>query len=185
MIELGAEMNVDELEDHPFLRNARDFVRAAVDARRPILGVCLGAQMLARALEADVKPSSVKEIGFRRVLPTQAGKNDPVLSVFTEDVPVFQWHEDAFSLPVSATLLCRGDPVALQAFRAGERSYAVQFHFEVDRDGIAAWCDETDPEELRAEWGVTKEALLDEARRCLPAQQAAARRALQAWLARL
>lgn len=181
LIVLGGEMNVDALDRHRFLSKARDLVRATMDHGLPVLGVCLGAQMLARALGAEVNPSPVREIGFGHVFPTAAGEKDPVLSGFTEDVPVFQWHEDAFELPAGAELLHTGAEVPNQSFRAG-RAYGVQFHFEVTMSEIVAWADETDPDELADVWGTTPDLLIEDARRNLARQQKAGREATSHFL---
>jgi GMP synthase-like glutamine amidotransferase len=181
LIVLGGEMNVDALEHHPFLRNARDLVRATVDAGRPILGVCLGAQMLARAMGAAVYPAPVKEVGFHDVIATDRAMSDPVLAPFAPRSRVFQFHEDACALPDGAELLFTGDDVAVQAFRVGESAYGVQFHFEVTHAEIEAWCDETPG--LEETWGTTKTALLEQADELLDQQQERGREVGKRFLA--
>ena len=104
LIVLGGEMNVDALDRHPFLRQARTLVRAAVDAGRPMLGVCLGAQILTRAMGAEVRAGPRREIGFLPVKATAAGMDDPVLAPFAPEAKVFQFHEDTCELPEGAAL---------------------------------------------------------------------------------
>ena len=178
VIVLGGEMNVDDLDRHPWMRKVRRVVEEALEEELPMLGICLGAQTIARVLGAGVYPSPVKEVGFQPLVHTPAGTAAPVTSPF-EDVHVFQWHEDAFELPDGATLLCAGTEVAHQAYRWGPHVYGLQFHCEVDEATIAAWCDETD--QLERTWNVTREQLLEEARRFLPQQQAATGRAAKAF----
>lgn len=181
VIVLGGEMNADELDRHPFLAQVRTFTASAVEARVPFLGICLGAQILARALDASVVRAPVREIGFRRVRPTSEGRDDPLLDGFGSDVSVFQWHEDTFNLPRGATHLFASDDVLQQAFRF-DNAYGVQWHFEVTEDIIAAWCDETPPQRLNGYWGVTKDELVQQARDHLPAQRAAAEKTVARWL---
>ncbi|MFN2488672.1 MAG: type 1 glutamine amidotransferase [Actinomycetota bacterium] len=180
LVVLGGEMNTDQYGDYPWLEQVRHLVEEAVDADMPVLGICLGAQTLARALGAQVRPATVKEVGFRDIAPTPAARADPVVASFAHGIKVFQWHEDAIELPDDATLLFSSTDIANQAFRAG-KAYGVQFHFEVDEGVIADWCDESDPKALRDDWGVTKEGLLEEARRHLPAQRASARETVRAF----
>lgn len=182
VIVLGGEMNVDELEEFEWLAHVRSLIGDTLEADLPLLGICLGAQTLARVLGAEVKPAAVREVGFHDVTPTDDGRRDPVAADF-DGVPVFQWHEDAFELPDDATLLLSGDVVANQAFRYGERAYGVQFHLEIEEQLIAQWCDETDAQALVSEWGTTKEALLAEASRHLAAQRRAAAQAVRAFVA--
>ena len=180
LIALGGEMNVDRIEDYPFLERGRAMLASAVARDVPVLGICLGGQLLARALGAEVKPSPVREVGFCDVTATEAGRSDPVLSAFAPGMPVFQFHEDSFDLPDGAELLFEGDLVRNQAFRFGRAAYGVQFHFEVTEAIVAKWCDETP--DLEEEWGATKEQLVSEARALLPAQQAAGEQAVRAFV---
>jgi GMP synthase (glutamine-hydrolysing) len=181
VVVLGGEMSADQFGEHPWLERVRGLVEDALAHDVPLLGICLGAQTLARALGAEVRRSPVKEVGFCRVEATREGRADPVTAPFAHDIRLFQWHEDAFELPKEATLLYRGAAIAHQAFRAGS-AYGVQFHFEVDETVIAEWCDETGPAVLREEWGVTKESLLEDAHGHLPAQKQAAAEATRAFL---
>jgi len=179
LVVLGGEMNTDQWDDHPWLERVRHCVEEALDAGLPMLGICLGAQTLARALDADVYPAPVREVGFCDIAATPSALDDPVARPF-DGRRVFQWHEDAFELPRGATLLFTGIDVVNQAFKLG-RAYGVQFHFEVDERVIADWCDETDPDALAHVWGTSKADLLAQARRFLPAQRAAAAHATRAW----
>ncbi len=184
LIVLGAAMNADQVDQFPWLLEVRALMRQAVEADRPVLGVCLGAQLLARAIDADVlrAPEAVREIGFREVEVLPAGVDDALLAAFAPAAMVFQFHEDACELPAGAELLATNDDTAVQAFRVGDRAYGVQFHFEVTAREIATWCDETPPDELRNVWGTTKEALLAEAVSHLGAQQEAGRRVAAAFV---
>ncbi len=174
LIVFGGVMNVDETGAHPFLAAERELVRRAVERGVPFLGICLGAQMLARALDVPVYRAPVREIGFSPLHPTEAAADDPLLSTFRDGDPVFHWHEDTFDLPEGATLLATGDDVEVQAFRVGARAWGVQFHVEVDRPEFDLWLDVAGPETL-ARWGTTADELRARADRYLPLQEARAR----------
>jgi GMP synthase (glutamine-hydrolysing) len=180
LIVLGGEMNADDLDGYPFLRRVRDLTREAIDKEVPVLGVCLGAQILTRALGAEVRPAPRREIGFLPVKATAAGMDDPVLAPFAPEMKVFQFHEDTCELPQGAELLMEGEDVRIQAFRFGKTAYGVQFHFEVTPEIIAAWCDEVP--DLEDSWGRSKQAVLTEAETHLSAQQAAGHEACDAFL---
>ena len=172
LIALGGAMNADQTGDYPFLQRVRSVLEGAVEGDVPVLGICLGGQLLARVLGAEVEPMVTKEVGFLRVEATTEGREDPVMSPFAPSTRVFQFHEDAFGLPPDADLLFAGEGAPNQAFRFGRVAYGVQFHFEATERLIAKWCDLTP--DLEEAWGVTKQALLKEARALLPAQKAAA-----------
>jgi GMP synthase (glutamine-hydrolysing) len=174
LVVFGGVMNVDETEAHPYLAAERELVRGAVARGVPFLGICLGAQMLARALDVPVYRAPVREIGFSALHPTEAAAEDPLLSVFRDGDPVFHWHEDTFDLPEGATLLATGDRVEVQAFRAGARAWGIQFHVEVDRPEFDLWLDVAGPEVL-ARWGTSAEELRAQADRHLPLQEERAR----------
>jgi GMP synthase-like glutamine amidotransferase len=171
LIVLGGTMNADQTEKYPFLGHERSMLEEALENDVPVLGICLGGQLLARVLGGEVKHMPSKEIGFLPVEATAEGRNDPVVSPLASAMRVLLFHEDAFELPPDAELLFTGEDWPNQAFRFG-RAYGVQFHFEPTESLIAGWCDlDSDFEE---EWGISKEELLRQAREWLPAQQKAA-----------
>lgn len=182
LIVLGGSMNADEVDAYPWLADTRTLMRQAVEADVAVLGVCLGAQLLARSAGAAVGHETNREIGFRKVEVLPAGAGDPLLGAFAPSSLVFQFHEDGCELPADAELLATNADTAVQAFRLGERGYGVQFHFEVTTREISNWCDETPPDELRDVWGASKEALLAQATSHLAVQQQAGRQLASAFL---
>jgi GMP synthase-like glutamine amidotransferase len=186
LIVMGGTMNVDETERFPFLERSRALMRSAVHSDIPILGVCLGSQMLARVSGSGVFRSDPRNAGFSGVTATPEGRGDPVIGPFADGTPVLQFHEDTFEAPDEATLLATSDTSGLvQAFRIGDSAYAVQFHFEVDRDILRGWVDDIGSERMRADWGVSSEELLAIADRHLPAQTEAGRRLVKGFLSLL
>jgi GMP synthase (glutamine-hydrolysing) len=128
-----------------------------------VLGICLGAQLLAKSLGGTVSRNAVREIGWYDVELTDEGVSDPVLSTFARRQRVFQWHEDGIGLPGECVRLAGSDASPVQAFRYGEHAYGFQFHLEVDESLIERWLtvpdhrvtlDEEaghiDPDEIRA-----------------------------------
>ena len=105
----------------------------------PVLGICLGAQLIATALGAKVRKNPVKEIGWYDVTPTKEGEDDPLFGCFNGTQQIFQWHGDTFDIPHGAVALASSSECANQAFRFGERTYGLQFHLEVDEPLIQRW----------------------------------------------
>ena len=174
IVMFGGEMNVDMTDRFPFLLDERAYVREAVDRGIPYLGICLGAQMLARALDRSVFPAPVKEIGFNVLHPTTEAGDDPLVAAFADGDHVFHWHEDTFDLPEGAVLLATGDDVVLQAFRVGDRAWGLQFHIEVDRPEVELWLGSAGPDVVQS-WGKTTNQVLDELNRHLATQEIRAR----------
>ena len=139
LIILGGPMNSDQIDSYPNLLTEVEIIREAVDRDISVLGICLGAQLLARALGGTVSRNAVREIGWYNVEMTEAGSRDPVLSAFGPTQEVFQWHEDGISLPPGAELLAGSPASAVQAFRYGEHVYGFQFHLEANRPLIDRW----------------------------------------------
>ena len=123
----------------PFLGRQRALLREAVDEGVPVLGICLGGQVLARALGAGVRPSERPEMGWLEVEPTPEAAGDPLLGHLRAPVGVYQWHVDVFDLPDGAVRLARSERGENQAFRYGERAWGLQFHPEVDAPLLAGW----------------------------------------------
>jgi len=170
IVVFGGDMNADEIDRHPNLAHERELLADAVDTGVPVLGVCLGGQLLARALGADVTLSPVTELGFTTLHPTAEASEDPLLSAFADGDRVFHWHRDTFAIPDGAVLLATGDDVANQAFRYGDRAWGIQFHPEVTAPNLDYWIDAV-RDELQPEWGTTAESLRAQIERYLPAQQ--------------
>jgi GMP synthase (glutamine-hydrolysing) len=180
LVVFGGEMNADETERYPYLLTQRQLMRQAIDAGMPVLGICLGAQMLARVLGARVYRAPVRELGFKPVRITEAGQADPLLQAFRSGDRVFQWHEDTFDLPDGAELLAAGDDVQVQAFRMGRNAWGVQFHLEVDAEGVDAWLRVAEPS-LERVWKRSAEEVREELRLYLDAQQQRSRPLFKAF----
>ncbi len=139
IVVLGGPMNVDETDNYPYLATEIRLLEQAVERGMPILGICLGAQLLARALGAQVRPNAEKEIGWYDVEPTREGLRDPLFSHFAADEKIFQWHGDTFDIPEGAVHLASAAACTNQAFRFGDCAYGLQFHLEVDAAMIERW----------------------------------------------
>ena len=163
LVVMGGAMNVDELEAYPFLSASRQLMADAVERDVPTLGVCLGSQMLARVLGAEVRRASPRNALFSPLELTPEGANDPLLAPFGDGVAVLQFHEDTFELPEGVIALATSASTGLgQAFRYG-RAYAVQFHFEVDEAIVRGWTRNIGRRAMLDEWGVSEDDLLKEA----------------------
>ena len=143
LIFLGGPMSVND--DLPFLRREMEYVRAAMERRQPVLGICLGAQLIARALGATVRRNPEKEIGWYELCFTEAAARDALFRGLSPET-VFHWHGETFDLPTGAELLASSDLCRHQAYRIGERVYALQFHLEVTPEMISDWCSQDENE---------------------------------------
>jgi len=173
IVVFGGAQHADDVERHPYLRAEQVLLREAIDRGTPVLGICLGAQLLAIARGAALKPSPVREFGYTQIAPTAEGEADPLIGVYESGDRVFHWHEDTFDLPEGATLLASSDEVRNQAFRYGDRAWGVQFHVEVTEPVLEGWlaaAGEIDPK-----WGKTLEVLREENRRYLADEEKKAR----------
>lgn len=144
VISLGGPQNVDEPGSNAsWMDRELAFLRAAHDRSLPVIGICLGAQMIAHALGGEVAKMERPEFGFHDVELTPAGQTDAILSGVAWTCPQFQTHgREVARLPPDATLLATNARCKAQAFRVGLRTYGFQYHFESDRDGIAAFARE-------------------------------------------
>jgi GMP synthase (glutamine-hydrolysing) len=136
---LGGPMNVYEEDRYSFLKVEDLFIKEIIKKRKRILGICLGAQLIAKALGAKVFKAPMKEIGWYDVSLTRIGLRDPLFSDLPRTFPVFQWHEDTFEIPKAAKLVATSTDVPHQAFRYGENVYGLQFHLEVTEEMIKDW----------------------------------------------
>jgi GMP synthase-like glutamine amidotransferase len=132
LVVMGGPMGALDDHEHPHLPAERELLAAAVAAELPVLGVCLGAQLLAAAAGAKVYHGPVLEVGLGTVDLTDAGRADPVLGPAGPRLDVLHWHQDTFELPDDAVHLASSDIYPHQAFRLGEQAYGLQFHLELD-----------------------------------------------------
>jgi len=139
IVSMGGPQSVYERATYPWIAKELALLRQAVDAKLPILGVCLGAQMLAAALGAKVTKSPQKEIGWYPVMREPGAEGDPLFESFGQTETVFQWHGDTFALPKGAVRLASSPLCQEQAFRYRENVYGWQFHLEVTEPIIRAW----------------------------------------------
>lgn len=139
LVVLGGPMNADETDRYPFLAPEIGWIQSAIECGLPVLGICLGSQLVAKALGSKVYANRVKEIGWYDVETTPAAADDPLFADFGPRQTVFQWHGDTFDLPSGAVQLARNDQCEQQAFRYGSSVYGLQFHAEVTAEMIRAW----------------------------------------------
>jgi GMP synthase-like glutamine amidotransferase len=156
----GGSMHVDQNDEHRWLDPEKQFIRDALERGTPILGVCLGSQLLAEAAGAVPHRSPEPEIGWYDIEITEAGAADPLLGPLAPSVELFEWHHYVAPLPPGAVELAR-TPACVQAFRIeGKPAWGLQFHAEVTRESLFSWLDgwenaeavntEFDPDAIRA-----------------------------------
>ena len=137
LIFMGGPMSAND--DLPFIRKELALIERAARAGTPLLGICLGAQLIAKALGAKVYRNPVKEIGWYPVFWNEAAGSDALLAGLAEPETVFHWHGETFDLPAGATWLARSEACRHQAYRVGSNIYGFQFHLEVTPEMIADW----------------------------------------------
>ncbi len=159
LVLLGGEMAAWEDERAPWLPDERALIVHAVEDDKPVLGVCLGGQLMTLACGGTVGRAPVAEVGVYEIdlLPTAA--DDPVFSALVDRAPVAQYHQDAMlEAPAGAVVLASTEGCPIQAWRLGHRQWAVQFHPEVDEDILGSWFGD-DPEPLE-KCGTTPDAVM-------------------------
>jgi GMP synthase (glutamine-hydrolysing) len=139
----GGAMHADQDQHHPWLREENLFLERLLDLQRPALGICLGAQLLAKAAHAPVRPATESEIGWYPVELTKAAADDPLLGRLPQSFDAFQWHHYTYDVPAGAVELARSS-ICTQAFRLGEKAWGVQFHPEVTLEQVESWLEEDD-----------------------------------------
>jgi len=156
VVVLGGAVHPDADETDPWLAAEVQLIDDALERRTPVLGLCLGAQLIARATGAWVGPAKASEVGWYEVEPNGAGLADPVVGTLGGPAQAFEWHHYTFELPTGAEELARSER-ATQAFRLGHNVWGVQFHPEVTREQVYEWTGlapeqvDGDPDDLRRE----------------------------------
>jgi GMP synthase (glutamine-hydrolysing) len=176
VVMFGGTANVDMTDRFPYLAGARAFTREAVERGVPYLGICLGSQILARALGRSVVEAPVKEVGFEPLRPLPAAADDPLLAIYSDGDMAVQWHEDTHELPEGAAHLIAGDRIPVQGYRVGALAWGVQFHQEVDAVEFGQWLEIAGGEmDVEAAWGKSIETLREESKRFMPEHEARGR----------
>ena len=140
LIVMGGPMSVNDPD--PWIAEETEFIRSVILAGKPVIGVCLGSQFMAKSLGATVRPGKELEIGMTPVRLTAEAKHDPVFSTLPESFEVFEWHGEVFDLPKDCVPLAGSDIAPLQAFRYAARAYGLLFHLEMEQTGIDSLCRE-------------------------------------------
>ncbi|MFZ3032851.1 MAG: glutamine amidotransferase [Parvibaculum sp.] len=178
LVVMGGIMGVYQESEYPFIDKARKLMLSFHEADKPVMGVCLGAQLMASAFGARVYKMGFEEWGFLPQTWEGSAKDDPLLHDATPELGVMQWHGDTFDLPEGAVRLSTREACPNQAFRVGDKSYGFQFHLEMTEEGIDLWM------KLRAK---EKDAPVDAMRaaanlEALPGAQGFAREVMRRWM---
>ena len=160
LVIMGGPMSVNDEAHYPWLAGEKSFIRSAVESGKSVLGICLGAQLLASALGARVYANPQKEIGWFPVKLTKSGVKSRVFAGFPAEFTTFQWHGDTFDLPQGAQLLASSDVCRNQAFQYGEHAFGMQFHLEVSPQGVQGFIDHCGDELVSAPTIQSAEQLL-------------------------
>ena len=159
LIVMGGPMGVRDQGKYPFLRDEMQLIQQAIQADKPVLGVCLGSQLLASVLGARVSPAK-KEIGWNVVRLSPQAQQDPLFSGVPSSFMPFHWHGDVFDLPSGAVSLASSDMTPHQAFRHGSKAYGLMFHLEMTeniiREMIRTFSDELLEQNLDSGWLIQK-----------------------------
>jgi len=165
LIVMGGPMGVYQTERYPWLRDEMALINDSIKRNLPVLGICLGAQILAAALGAKVeRNANGKEIGWHPVYLENVAKEDRLCRDLPDTFTPFHWHGDIFELPSGAVSLASSEKTPCQAFRYGDKAYGIQFHFEVTRDAVAAMAEafakDLDREKIAADAMIARAAEL-------------------------
>jgi GMP synthase (glutamine-hydrolysing) len=162
LIVMGGPMNVDDIYHFPFLLHEIQLIEKLLSEKKPMLGICLGAQLIAKALGSRVYPNKQREVGWHPVLMTPAARQDPYFSKLPNPLEVLHWHGDTFDLPKGAVHLARSSRCENQAFRWDESVYALQFHLEATPSMVNDWCVAPDGSAYAKSAGESVESILTE-----------------------
>ena len=184
IVVLGGGQSAIDDDIHPYLPKLAVLMRCFADNDKAALGICLGSQLLARAFGGKNLLGEASEFGWCQVNLTDAAKSDPVLSAVPTTFPIFQWHNDTFTLPKGAVRLAQNGVTRNQAFRVGRAAYGIQFHFEADRKLVEKWNARFAAylEEKQPDWKHRHEG---EAAKHGPQSDAAGQAIARAWVAQI
>jgi GMP synthase (glutamine-hydrolysing) len=181
IIVLGGPMSANDADSLPFIREELRLIEEAMKRELPILGVCLGSQMLAKALGSRVYRGEAKEIGWYPLWVRPEAKADPLFAEYPPKLEMFQWHGETFELPYGSTLLASSQLYLHQAFRYGKAAYGLQFHAEMTSEMIGEWRREGSQEIARAGLEGRWEKIEAENARHLPRLQSLGEKAMRGF----
>lgn len=180
----GGSQSVCELEKYSYLKAEAELVKSASDLGKPVLGLCLGAQIMALALGGNVHRAGKREIGFFPVTFSPASRSDPLLHGLPNSMTPIHWHEDVIELPASGTtLLGSSELTPTQIFRCGSGMYGLQFHLEMTLELLEEWL--ADSGKYLMDLGIHPSRLRLEAQRFLPALRPTADIIFSRWISTL
>ncbi len=181
LVIMGGHMSAND-EHLDFIRQQIRLLQWCIHYDFPVLGICLGAQLLARAGGGCILPSPIRELGWHPIQPTFLSDEDPLFAdILIEDINVFQWHGETFTLPDEAMLLATANEVPNQAFRMRSRLYGLQFHAEITEELIGQWLRHgTSESAWLGQEGIQK--LLRDIPRYLPVARIFCRQLVTRWL---
>ncbi|QBQ53478.1 type 1 glutamine amidotransferase [Nitrosococcus wardiae] len=136
LVVMGGPMNIDEEDKYPWLLQEKKFIEQAIKAEKVVIGICLGAQLIAAVLGAKVFPNPYKEIGWFPIQFTAEAKASPLFNFLPQKLNVFHWHGDTFELPLGASRLAQSKACHNQAFIYNDKVLALQFHLEVRPENV-------------------------------------------------
>ncbi len=148
LIVMGGPMSVNDSDT--WIAKETAFIRSIILSGKPVIGVCLGSQFMAKSLGATVRSGKALEIGMTPIRLTNEGKSDPVFGGCPETFEVFEWHGEIFDLPNDCVPLAGSEIAPLQAFRYGVHAYGLLFHLEMEQTGIDTLCSECAPDLAKA-----------------------------------
>ncbi len=164
LIVMGGPMSIDDHDEYPWLLQEKDFLRKVVDRGTRILGICLGAQLLADVLGAEVSANPEKEIGWFPVIRSNDVPTS-LVSALPLELTVFHWHGDTFALPAEAVCLYSSEVCVNQAFLYKDHVLGLQFHLETTRDSAAALIDNCRSELIPASWIMSEQEMMADKKR--------------------
>ncbi|MBI5893994.1 MAG: type 1 glutamine amidotransferase [Deltaproteobacteria bacterium] len=162
LIVLGGPMGVYEEDVYPFIKDEIALIKNAIKNNIPILGICLGSQLLAKAAGAQVYKGKKKEIGWYKINLTEEGKRDEIFIGLPDEFTVFQWHGDTFDAPNNSKNLASSDLFPNQIIKVGRNAYGLQFHLEVTEEMIRDWIDVNDNELKSVKAYINPENILED-----------------------
>jgi GMP synthase (glutamine-hydrolysing) len=181
LIVMGGGETAYKLDRHPYLRDEIRLIESALAEGKPVLGICLGSQLLAAALGASVRRSDQREIGWYPVCLDEAASDDRLMRGLPREFMAAHWHSDTFDLPTGATALASSEITEIQAFRHGNNAYGIQFHPEMTHEILAALVAEFGEGLKRA--GIDGDAIAAQARTHLPKLEAIGEKIFSRWAA--